>query len=102
MSVNIAGCVFTISVIAIKVSNSQSMSSCLYHCGGIVPASNAAEFLDRLLEESPLCMVPFPHGDPAAALTEPLLYQSRLHLMVSLSSTVSQMISSGSVVAKTS
>jgi hypothetical protein len=66
-----------------------------------LPASNAAESLDRLLKECPLCTAPILHDDAAAPLKEYLLYQSRLRLMVSFSSTVSQMISSGSVVAKT-
>ena len=57
-----------------------------------MPASIAAESLDRLLNESPLCMIPFPHGDAAAVLKEPLLNQCRLHLMVSLSSILSQMM----------
>ena len=48
-----------------------------------------------------LCMVTFPHGDAAAAPKEHLLYQCRLHSMVSLFNTVSQMMSSGLVVAKT-
>ena len=97
MSVGIAGCVFTLSGI---VRNSLSMLSCPYHCGGISPASNAADSFDRLLRESPLCMVPFPHGDAAAAQKECLLNQRRLHSMVSLSSTVPQMMSSWLVVAK--
>ena len=70
MSVGIVGCVFTISGIANAVRNFLSVSSCPYNCGGIVPASNATDSLDRLLKESPLCMVPFLHGDAAAALKE--------------------------------
>ena len=71
MSVGMVGCFFTILGIAINIRNSLSMLSCPYHFGGIVPASIAAQSLDRLLKESPLCMMPFPHGDAAAALKEP-------------------------------
>ena len=35
-----------------------------------MPANNAADSLDRLFKESPLRMIPFPHGDAAAALKE--------------------------------
>ena len=100
MSVDTVGCFFTILGIANNARNSLGMSSFPYYCGGIVPSSSSAESLDRLLKESPLCMIPFPHGDAAAALKEPLLQQSRLHSMVSLSSTVSQIMSSGSVAAR--
>ena len=64
-----------------------------------MPASNAADSVDRLLKESPLCMIPYLHGDATAALKK-YLYQRTLHSMVSLPSTMSQMMSSGSVVAK--
>jgi hypothetical protein len=67
-----------------------------------VPPSSAPDSLDRLVKESPLCRMPFPHGDVAAALKEPLLKRSRLRSMVFLSSTVSQVMSSGSVAARTS
>ena len=73
MSVDIVGCFFKISGIANDVRNSLSMLSFPYHCGGIAPPSSAADSFDRLLKESPLCMMPFPHGDAAAALKEPLL-----------------------------
>ena len=77
--------------------NPLHVTSRPYHCGGLVPITNAAEILDRLLKESPLCIISFPHGDAVAALREFLLYWSRLHLMVYLSKTMSQMMSSGLV-----
>ena len=88
-----------ISGIANKVRNSLSVLSCPYHSGGIVLASDVIDSLDRLLKELLLCMIPFPHGETAAALKEYLVYQRRLRLMVYLSSSVSQMISLGSAVA---
>ena len=73
MLVDMGRCCFTISGIANDVRNSLSRLSFPYHCGGIAPPSSAADSFDRLLKESPLCMMPFPHGDAAAALKEPLL-----------------------------
>ena len=73
MLVDMGGCFFTISGIANNVRNSLSMLSFPFHCGGIVPRRSAADSFDRLLKEIPLFMMPFPHGDAAAALKEPLL-----------------------------
>lgn len=98
MSIGITGFVFTVSGIANDVKNSRSVSSCPYQWGGIVSPSSSADSRERLLNESPLSMVPCPHGEAAAALKEFLLYQRRLLSIVSLSRTVSHMISVGSVV----
>ena len=54
------------------------LGSSPYHCVGIVPSSSAADSLDKQWKESPLCIIPFSHGDAATALKEPLLLQSRM------------------------
>ena len=77
--IGITECVLTFSSFANDVKNSLSVSSCPYHCNGFVPASSAAYSLERLLKETPLCMIPFLHGDAAAALKEFLLYQSKFN-----------------------
>ncbi len=87
----------TTSGSAKEVKNSRSMSSCSCQCGGIVPDRSSADSFERLLKDNPLCMVPCPHGDAAAARNEFRLNRRRLLSMVSLSSIVSHMMSAGSV-----